>query len=68
MKAQSFQVTIRISAQVESAGKPYLTEHRVKTQIEKFLKHHDITDGLPCHGAATMRVTNVIEDSPIQED
>lgn len=60
MTTQTFRVVIRVDAEVESAGKLYLTEHRVKTQLQKFLKHHQITDGLPCHGTATMQVVDVI--------
>lgn len=61
MPKQSFRVVVKVEAEVESAGKPYLTEHRVKTQIQKFLDRHKITDGLPCHGTATMRIVDVIE-------
>lgn len=61
MKKQTFRVVLTVKAEVESSGKPYLTEARVKRQIEKFLKHHHITDGLACHGKATMEVVDVIE-------
>ena len=62
MKKQTFRVTIRVEAEVESSGKPFLTENRVKTQISKFLAARNITDGLPCHGTSTIVVTDVIED------
>jgi hypothetical protein len=61
MKKQTFRITVRVEAEVEASGKPYLTEARVKSQIEKFLKNRGITEGLPCHGEATIRVTDCIE-------
>lgn len=61
MKKQSFRVTIRVNTEVESQRKPYLTEKHVMKQIQKFLDSHSITQGLPCHGTAEMKVTDVIE-------
>lgn len=61
MAKQKFRITIRLDADVESSGKPYLTEARVKKQVEKFLKDRDITYGLPCHGTGEFRVTDVID-------
>ena len=68
MKRQDFLVSIRIKASVEQGiNIPYLTEARVRKQMEKFLADHHITDGLPCHGEATMRVTEVQEVEPREE-
>lgn len=61
MTQQTFHVILRITANVESSGKPYLTETRVRRQIEKFLKPHRMCDGLPCHGSSTIQVAEVIE-------
>lgn len=63
MKKQSFRITVRLNAEVESGNKPYLTEARVKKQIAKFLSTRSITEGLPCHGVSEITVTDVIEDS-----
>jgi hypothetical protein len=60
MKEQVFSVRVKVVAKVESGGKPYLTEARVKKQIEKFLRQ-SITEGLPCNGTGTITVTEVIE-------
>lgn len=64
MKEQSFRVTIRVSGRLGSKGKSYLTEARVKRQIEKFLRGRSITEGLPCHGKNPIVVTDVLEDNP----
>ena len=64
MTKQRFRVVLRVEAEVEQNGKLYLTEHRVKTQIAKFLKNRHIAEGLPCHGDATISVVEVIEQSP----
>lgn len=64
MAKQSFRVIIRVDTDVEITGKPYLTEARVKKQIEKFLKGRRMTEGLPCHGESEIRVVDVIEDNP----
>lgn len=61
MKKQEFKVTLNIKAEIESSGKPFLTETRVKRQIEKFLKGRSMTEGLACHGTAEIAVTDVIE-------
>ena len=68
IQAQSFRVTVQINARVESAGKPYLTEQRIKTQIERFLSYNHITNGLPCHGDAEMIITDVIPLPPPTKD
>ena len=68
IQAQSFRVTVQINARVESAGKPYLTEQRSNTQIERFLSYNHITNGLPCHGDAEMIVTDVIPLPPPTKD
>lgn len=64
MPKQIFRITIRVEAEVESSGKPYLTENRVQTQITKFLRTRQITDGLLCHGSSIITVTDCIDLTP----
>lgn len=63
MKKQTFKVYVRVEAEVESQDKPYLTEARVKNQIQRFLKGHSIVEDLPCHGESSITVTECIEDT-----
>lgn len=59
---QQFRVIVRVEADVSSSKmKLYLTEGRVKLQVEKFLKGRSITEGLPCHGTSEFRVTECRE-------
>lgn len=62
---QSFIVTLRVNADLKSGAdeKPYLTENRVRQQVRKFLLHHSIADGLPCHGDSEIVVSEVLEDN-----
>jgi hypothetical protein len=66
VKKQSFRVTVRVDCEVVGGVKNCrpLTEARVKSQVEKFLKDRKIMEGLPYYGTSQIRVTDVIEDTP----
>lgn len=61
---QEFRITVRLKAKVSTGigEHKYLTEERVRRQVEKFLKMRSITEGLPCHGQSEFHVTDVIEE------
>ena len=63
MKKQTFLVRLRIETEIESGGKPYMTEACVKGQVQKLVRDACLTRGLPCHGSSKIVVSEVIEST-----